>query len=213
MGGGRPFSARDGGEARGGQRTGAPGSSRDPGATASIERPKVSGGSAPDTQGRIKADLSVREGERRTLGVREHTISTDASCGRQENAHPGATEDVPLVDAEVHAQLLDVLDEVPRRVVLERREPGTTQHRHRSDSATAGAQWRSQRGLAHGVDLPDPRWSKRTICEKSSVILDRGPCDKCERRTLYLVGSKNERSFASVPPPGPPCKKTTGNRR
>ena len=29
------------------------------------------------------------------------------------------------------------------------------------------------------------------------------------RRTLYFVGSKNERSFASQPPPGPPCRKTT----
>ena len=38
-------------------------------------------------------------------------------------AHPGTTEDMPLVDAEVLAQLLDVLDKVPRRVVFQGREP------------------------------------------------------------------------------------------
>ena len=65
---------------------------------------------------------------------------------------------MPLVNTEVYAQLIDVLDEVPRRVVLERREPGTTQHRHQSDSAAEGARWRSQRGLAHGVDLPVAGW-------------------------------------------------------
>ncbi len=29
------------------------------------------------------------------------------------------------------------------------------------------------------------------------------------RRTLYLTGSKNERSFSLDPPPGPPWRKTT----
>ena len=44
--------------------------------------------------------------------------------------------------------------------------------------------------LAYGVLLPQPRWSKRTM--------------------RYVSGSKKRRSFGSVPPPGPPWRKTTG---
>ena len=61
----------------------------------------------------------------------------------EQKAHPGATKDVPLVDAEVLTQLLDVLDEVPRRVLLDAREP---ERRAASISRCTGYYHRSQSG-------------------------------------------------------------------
>ena len=82
----------------------------------------------------------------------------------EQRAHPGATEDVPLVDAQVLAQLLDVLDEVPRCVLFDAREPeGAQRPYHGAQNIIIGL------NLAHGVDLPAPRWSKRMICKRRGI--------------------------------------------
>ena len=59
----------------------------------------------------------------------------------EQKTYPGATKDVPLLDAEVLTQLLDVLDEVPRRVLLDAREP---ERRAASISWRIGYHHRSQ---------------------------------------------------------------------
>ena len=67
--------------------------------------------------------------------------------------YPRATEDVPLIDAEVFAQLLNILDEVPRRVLLERRGPTTKVNKSPTARTTAD----TAEDTTHGVDLPEPR--------------------------------------------------------
>ena len=61
----------------------------------------------------------------------------------EQKTRPGATEDVPLLDSEVLTQLLDVLDEVPRRVLFDAREP---ERRAASISWRTGYYHRSQSG-------------------------------------------------------------------
>ena len=59
---------------------------------------------------------------------------------------------MPLLDLEVLAKALDVLDQVPGRVLLEARAPAQN---------TYTRQWSAQSswlcGQTHGVDFPAPR--------------------------------------------------------
>ena len=71
--------------------------------------------------------------------------------------HPRSSKYVPFLDSKVFSQLLGILDEIPSGVLLKRRAPATW-----SKACKVGGS-----GYAYGVDLPDPRWSKRTICECS----------------------------------------------
>jgi hypothetical protein len=63
-------------------------------------------------------------------------LGVGLGVGEGEGAAPRAAEDLPALDAEVLAQALDVVDEVPGGVVLERGE---------------------------GLLWPQPRWSNRTM--------------------------------------------------
>ena len=65
---------------------------------------------------------------------------------------------MPLFDLQMLADFLSILHEVPGSVFLQ----------------TRGAVWYWGAGLrtseeTYGVDLPAPRWSKRTICDASQA--------------------------------------------
>src|SRR5215212_5747400 len=52
---------------------------------------------------------------------RAHALRVRLGVGERERAPPGAAEDLPRVNAQAHAYLLDVLDQVPGRVPLQLR--------------------------------------------------------------------------------------------
>ena len=75
----------------------------------------------------------MRIGQRKCRTLHETQIHKlyDRRETRKENterSHPRSPKDVPLLDLEVLAKALDVLDQVPGRVLLEARAPAENTH-------------------------------------------------------------------------------------
>lgn len=64
---------------------------------------------------------------------------------------------MPILDLEVLAKALDVLDQIPGRVLLETRAPAENKiHTHTHKQSVDGSEL-VVHGQTHGVDFPAPR--------------------------------------------------------
>jgi hypothetical protein len=106
--------------------------------------------------------------------------------------YPRASKHMPLVDAEFLTKAFDILDEVPRRVLVYRCSSMYLSDKYYMLVAMCSRGRLARSSLVKQDNLYRQRLSRRIQHD------DKGP------HTRYLSGLKKHRSCSSHPPPGPP---------